>query len=564
MGSASRVSDIGVYLLRWLTACIALIASCHALANGNAVLRFQFLGPGPANAEVKDVEKLAAESPFETLVRDHGGGSWWRSELPPLTAGASELPNVLHFSAAYSATLTLVLPNAARTQRSRFAYAGPAWGLRAQLPILLPTSVSGGTLYLHIDDRAARRIKPQISTLNDYLQQAHARKVLVVSATTALLVLALIAAVFSRSFGGDAYRYLSGMACLMAGYVLGFTGELYSLPALQFLATVGVPLERTFAMGAVALSHLFIVSFLELTRRRPRVARLFQILATLQLLIAAASWVEGMRPSITGALASNLLILLSIPIVLWEASVALRERLSAGRYVLMAWGPALLLLALWIFALQDWLPGTLDIGGLVYCGLALQVAVLLLGLADESSRLRRERDVATDQAWHDPLTGALNRRALQAHQQALMDAAERRKQSLSAVFFDIDHFKRINDSYGHSVGDLCLRDLVTRVRLDLRKGEVLARYGGEEFVLLLPELDSAAAAARAEALRLRIAGEPFHAEAQPVTVTVSFGVSELQPSDSPDALLKRADQALYRAKARGRNQVVQWQLSPNS
>lgn len=527
-------------------------------------MRFQYLGPGPANAELRDLDKLATDHPPETLVRDQGGGSWWRGQLPvPSGSEATELPRVLHFSAAYTATLTLLLPNGERVQRSRFGNSGPVWGLRTQLPFVLPAS-RADTVYLHVSDRNARRIKPQVSALDDYLQQANSRKILITSATTALLVLALIAAVFSRSFGGDAYRYLSGMACLMAGYVLGFTGELYKLPALQSLAAVGVPLERTFAPGAVALSHLFIVSFLELTRRRPLVARFFRILATLQVLIVAASWLEGARPSVTGALASNLLILLSIPIVLWEASIALAERVSAGRYVLLAWSPALLLLALWIFTLQDWLPATLDIGGLVYCGLALQVAVLLLGLADESSRLRHERDVATDQAGHDPLTGALNRRALQAHQQVLMADAEQHKQPLSAVFFDIDHFKRINDNYGHSAGDACLRDLVSRVRLDLREGEVIARYGGEEFVLLLPKLGSAAAAARAEALRERIASEPFQSEAQPIAITVSFGVSERQPNDSSDTLLNRADQALYRAKERGRNQVVQWQPSPNS
>ncbi|MBK9657601.1 MAG: GGDEF domain-containing protein [Rhodanobacteraceae bacterium] len=158
--------------------------------------------------------------------------------------------------------------------------------------------------------------------------------------------------------------------------------------------------------------------------------------------------------------------------------------------MLWAWGPALIVLSLWIFTLQGWLaPSWVDIGNLVFCSMALQVAVLLLGLADDTARLRRERDTATDQAGHDPLTGVLNRRALQQRLQNLLADAGTKGEPLSLVFLDLDHFKRVNDRYGHAVGDQCLCELVGRARLAMRENDVLARYGGEEFVLVLPGRD---------------------------------------------------------------------------
>jgi diguanylate cyclase (GGDEF)-like protein len=312
-------------------------------------------------------------------------------------------------------------------------------------------------------------------------------------------------------------------------------------------------------MLAVASSHLFIISYLELARRRPLMRRVLLGFAAMQLSIVVISWIEGQNPSAIGGLVSNLLILGSIPLVLFEAWRAHRDQLQAGRYVLIAWGPALLLLSLWILALQRWLPPSwLDIAGLVFFGLALQVAVLLLGLADDTARLRRERDIATDEAGHDPLTGVFNRRALQQRLQSLLVEAHATGRPLSVAFLDVDHFKRINDHHGHAVGDQCLRELVARVRASLRDYDVLARYGGEEFVLVLPGLTGREAWAWSDQLRRDIADLPFCAGAQAIPVSASFGIGEWMPGDSIDALLARADQALYVAKQGGRNQVVQW------
>jgi two-component system cell cycle response regulator len=123
---------------------------------------------------------------------------------------------------------------------------------------------------------------------------------------------------------------------------------------------------------------------------------------------------------------------------------------------------------------------------------------------------------------------------------------------------DIDHFKTINDTCGHAAGDDVLREFAGRVRSALRGIDLACRLGGEEFVVVMPETTAARALLIGERIRERIAAEPFLAPEgrPPMCVTVSIGVGSLVPSDTPEKLLKRADEALYRAKREGRNRVA--------
>jgi len=124
------------------------------------------------------------------------------------------------------------------------------------------------------------------------------------------------------------------------------------------------------------------------------------------------------------------------------------------------------------------------------------------------------------------------------------------------LMFDIDHFKKVNDVHGHAVGDAVLRHMGEVLRGSQRKIDTPGRLGGEEFALLLPGADLDAAAAYAERLRQRVAESPHQSEAGSLAVTVSIGIAALYPQDlAADAALKRADRALYWAKAAGRNRV---------
>jgi diguanylate cyclase len=120
---------------------------------------------------------------------------------------------------------------------------------------------------------------------------------------------------------------------------------------------------------------------------------------------------------------------------------------------------------------------------------------------------------------------------------------------------DLDHFKRINDSYGHLAGDKVLKIIATVLRKRLRGSDFIARFGGEEFVLLLPATPPAVGAKLLETLRAAIEACPFHFKGERVTITISMGLTSFRVGEHSDLALKRADQALYRAKNAGRNRV---------
>ncbi|RKZ09084.1 hypothetical protein DRQ25_07465 [Candidatus Fermentibacteria bacterium] len=156
----------------------------------------------------------------------------------------------------------------------------------------------------------------------------------------------------------------------------------------------------------------------------------------------------------------------------------------------------------------------------------------------------------------DYLTGLNNRRHFFELAEQEIQGAHRYKRFISAIMLDVDNFKKINDTYGHTIGDQVLKDVAECCRQTMRKVDVLGRYGGEEFAVLLPESDLSAACRAAERLRQRIALNVIDTESGTVRVTASFGVATLGDDRSTlGALLIGADRALYAAKRNGRNQV---------
>ncbi|HYH49910.1 MAG TPA: diguanylate cyclase [Acidimicrobiia bacterium] len=155
----------------------------------------------------------------------------------------------------------------------------------------------------------------------------------------------------------------------------------------------------------------------------------------------------------------------------------------------------------------------------------------------------------------DPVTGLYNRRHLEEHLRLALSAARRHSQPLSVLLADIDHFKSINDRFGHETGDRVLRSVADRFRASLRAEDVVARWGGEEFVVVLPLTSASGAMIAAERLRIAIAESPVPADGTAIPVTISLGCTTATDAD-PDELLRRCDDALYEAKAAGRNSVV--------
>ena len=159
-------------------------------------------------------------------------------------------------------------------------------------------------------------------------------------------------------------------------------------------------------------------------------------------------------------------------------------------------------------------------------------------------------------AIYDYLTEVLTRRALMELLEAEIQRTTRYERDLSVMIVDIDHFKRVNDSYGHIVGDAVLRKVAQVLRKAVRRSDTVGRYGGEEFVIILPETPLEKALMLAEKLRKQIAAAAVKHEGQKLNaVTVSIGVAQYDEDSSVDHLINRSDQWLYKAKENGRNQV---------
>lgn len=158
----------------------------------------------------------------------------------------------------------------------------------------------------------------------------------------------------------------------------------------------------------------------------------------------------------------------------------------------------------------------------------------------------------------DHLTNTFNRRSFLKLFDGAVSAANRRQSSLSVLLIDLDHFKRINDTHGHGVGDSVLRHFVAIAASCLRAEDILGRIGGEEFSALLPDVGPADAQLIAERMRIRVAELAFNGPQGPIHLTVSIGIAQCLPGETPEKALHRADAAMYRAKESGRNRVESW------
>lgn len=183
-------------------------------------------------------------------------------------------------------------------------------------------------------------------------------------------------------------------------------------------------------------------------------------------------------------------------------------------------------------------------------GLAAQVAAFL--------RTKDRLDQLRDQAVIDELTGVYNRRYLDEQLSSRLAEAQRYAAPFSIGLLDIDHFKLVNDTHGHPVGDAVLAETASLTRRQMRKEDLLARYGGEEFAVVLPHTDRLGAAILAERVREAVADHTFEVGGTALRITISMGLSSfpLDEADSGEQLMLVADKRLYEAKHSGRNQTV--------
>jgi len=234
---------------------------------------------------------------------------------------------------------------------------------------------------------------------------------------------------------------------------------------------------------------------------------------------------------------------------------AVRRGHPAARYFLVGAVCSMLGTALTEFSVWGQIPFSVWAYRGIELGMMLDATLLALALAQFVRTEVAQRQVAERSARVDPLTLLENRRGISEGAVSLLATAAQTTRPLSMVLVDIDHFKQVNDRHGHPVGDRVLVEVAECLRQTLRFGDRCARWGGEEFVLLLPDTDQAAARERAERLRQRLQDTTIHGVQPALRVSASFGVAEWQAGEGLADLVGRADAALYRAKANGRNRV---------
>lgn len=189
-----------------------------------------------------------------------------------------------------------------------------------------------------------------------------------------------------------------------------------------------------------------------------------------------------------------------------------------------------------------------------------KVTVLQQHLAEMKNKIstvNEQSKMLEQELLTDPLTGANNRRAYDRTIENEMSRYLRYKRPFSMLLLDVDHFKKINDTYGHAIGDKCLKEIIKRIKPALRDTDFLARYGGEEFIVILPETGGEIAKEAAERMRSIVENIEFLHKNELVKITISIGVTQVMPSDeNQETIFHRTDQALYKAKNSGRNRVV--------
>lgn len=298
----------------------------------------------------------------------------------------------------------------------------------------------------------------------------------------------------------------------------------------------------------------FAREFLDLDVRAPRLARIVVWSYWLPPLILGVMAALNLHAAAVWFAFSVMGIFVFAMIALGAYSFTHGHR--AARYFLYAALASMVGMASTLFSTWGFLPFTTLTYRGVEIGMMLDATLLALALADYVRRQSLERERAQREARMDVLTQLNNRRGFLELAEAPYRTAARHQRPLSVLVLDIDHFKAINDQYGHALGDAVLRDIGQTLLATSRRSDVLGRWGGEEFVLLLPETGLDEAFELAERLRQSVGERVIVHEGARLQVTASFGVAGLDSGQELAALLEAADRAMYAAKMAGRNRVV--------
>ena len=407
--------------------------------------------------------------------------------------------------------------------------------------------------------RATTDLHFTASTLDRTLDESAAHARIIALTFGSLLAMALSAFLVRYVLGERLCTLYGTVFLLQALYIAYFSGQGFHWPILSLARPLSSYAWNIPVALSAAASALFLREFANLRLFSQRVYEAFGWLALGFIALAAANLLRaapGMSPVIAGV--GNLLFLGSALFTVIVSFLAWRGGNRAAGWFLLAW----LLLSTFqvLTALQLLFARADDAGSLLYYGLApSMVAAAVLIALGASDRVRAQSEALNEAkrfAQTDPLTGVLNRRSLIERLDVACLRAKPLSSPVAVLFLDLDHFKQINDTYGHAAGDACLTGIITPIHAELRQTDVIGRYGGEEFVVILSGADGASACQIAERICARVAEVSIEGFGPTIHLTCSIGVAA---SDTLGVwgqhLIALADTAQYAAKRAGRNRV---------
>ena len=426
-----------------------------------------------------------------------------------------------------------------------------AEGLEAGRPLYAHVEVGGGD---------AEPMRFSASNLESTLVRGAEHARMIALAFGALMAVALAALLIWFVLADQIFILYATLFFLQALYVAYLSGQGFEWPGLSLAQPLTSFAWNVPAGLSGAVACLFTREIADLKHFSRRIYAMFGWFAVAFVIITIANLAKLIGYGDLGdGISGNLLFIAATVFTMVAAFLAWRRGNRAAGWFMIAWA---LLEGFTITAAVRFLfIASVDSSPvLYYYGLPLSMAasavLIALGVAD---RLRAQRLALTEaerRAQTDPLTGVLNRRSLIERLDAACLRARARGLPIALLFIDLDHFKQINDTFGHQAGDACLRAIIDPIHAELRQSDVIGRYGGEEFVVILSSADAAAASPIAQRILERVAGVSVDGFGGPIRLTCSIGVAA---SDTlgvwGEHLIAQADAAVYVAKRLGRNQV---------
>ena len=567
----TRVAQVTWVALAAVILAAGTVTAEAAVEGVSSSVSLQVLPPIYPSPQPDAVTSGAYDSRFQPIdlqrMGRRGGTFWLRLQLtgppgatvsgvsggkglPVLVAREGHDPRVQIF--APFDRVYVELPRAARL---------PLFGRGHEVAFILPHAMTlEQPLYARIaaPDEGVHSLRFGLSTLDLTLARdaSHARMISL--AFGALGALSLGALLIWCVLSDRVFLSYSALFSLQALYVVFLSGQGFDWPLLSYAA----PLNSYAWNVPIALSGtaaaLFVREVADIRVFSPRAYSAFGWFAVAFIVLTLANFAKlfGYENAVNAF--GNLLFLSAAAFTLWICFSAWRHGSRAAGWFLLAW------LLLEIFNIATTIQLLLSDGetgdALLYSGMPLaMVAAAVLTALGVADRLRGQRIALTEaerRAQTDPLTGVLNRRSLIERLDIACTRARTRGLPISLLFIDLDHFKEINDTFGHQAGDACLHAIVGPIQSELRQSDVIGRYGGEEFVVILSSADSSAARPIAERIRGRVADVRVEGYGEPISLTCSIGIAA---SDMLGVwgqhLIARADAAVYVAKRAGRNRV---------